>query len=137
MAITFETFLPVRLFVFTTSKHAPDVHLCTHVTTIKYIIVILKWMNGNLYGHMALKMGEGRGLRMLWFAPPLPPNLSWWWWWRWLFLRLRELRENVRLFIPRLRFIFEVEISLRTLIRYARISPQWLSELRRLWPNVP
>ena len=56
---------------------------------------------------------------------------------QWLFLRLRELRENVRLFIPRLRFIFEVEISLRTLIRYARISLQWLSELRRLWLNVP
>ena len=36
-------------------------------------------------------------------------------------------------------FFFEVEISLRTLIPlfYARIGPQWLSELRRLWPNVP
>ena len=36
-------------------------------------------------------------------------------------------------------FFFEVEISLRTLIPLlcARISPQWLSELRRLWPNVP
>ena len=35
-------------------------------------------------------------------------------------------------------FFFEVEISSRTLIPlYARLSPQWLSELRRLWPNVP
>ena len=34
---------------------------------------------------------------------------------------------------------FEVEISSRTLIPlfYARISPQWLRELRRLWPSVP
>ena len=29
----------------------------------------------------------------------------------------------------------EVEVSLCTL--YARISPQWLSKLRQLWPNVP
>ena len=35
-------------------------------------------------------------------------------------------------------FFFEVEISSRTLIRLfnASFSPQWLSELRRLWPNV-
>ena len=34
---------------------------------------------------------------------------------------------------------FLCEISSRTLIPlfYARISPQWLSELRRLWPNTP
>ena len=34
--------------------------------------------------------------------------------------------------------VFEVEISSRTLIQlfYARINPQWLSELRRLWPDV-
>ena len=38
---------------------------------------------------------------------------------------------------PAFFFFFKVEISLRTLILYARISPQWLSELRRLWPNVP
>ena len=33
----------------------------------------------------------------------------------------------------------EVEISSRTLIPlfYARISPQWLNEMRRLWSNVP
>ena len=37
-------------------------------------------------------------------------------------------------------FVFEVEISSFAYINstlYARISPQWLSELRRLWPNVP
>ena len=54
------------------------------------------------------------------------------WWW-WLFSRLGEFWENVRLFIPRLRFFFsfffEVEISSRTLATlYARISPQWLSD---------
>ena len=36
-------------------------------------------------------------------------------------------------------FLFEVEISSRTINSTfcARISPQWLSELRWLWPNVP
>ena len=63
-------------------------------------------------------------------------------WW-WLFSRSRGLLENVRSFIPRPRFfclfVFKVEISSRALIPlvYARISPQWLSELRRLWLNVP
>ena len=43
-------------------------------------------------------------------------------------------------FLPAPFFLFfEVETSSWTLIPlfYARISPQWLSELRRLWPNVP
>ena len=36
-------------------------------------------------------------------------------------------------------FFFEVEISSRTFnsALYARISLRWLSELKRLWPNVP
>ena len=36
-------------------------------------------------------------------------------------------------------FFFKVEISSRTSIPpcYAKISPQWLGEMRRLWPNVP
>ena len=36
-------------------------------------------------------------------------------------------------------FFFEVEISSCTLIPvfYARTGPQWLSKLRRLWPNIP
>ena len=36
-------------------------------------------------------------------------------------------------------FFFELQNSSRTLISlfYARISPQWLSEPRRLWPTVP
>ena len=43
---------------------------------------------------------------------------------------------------PACAFLFcfvKLEVSLRTLIPLfdARISPQWLSELRRLWPNVP
>ena len=39
---------------------------------------------------------------------------------------------------PALFFFFKVEISSRTnSTLWARISPQWLSELRRLWPNVP
>ena len=39
---------------------------------------------------------------------------------------------------PALFFLSEVEISSRTVspLFYARVSPQWLSELRRLWPNV-
>ena len=52
-----------------------------------------------------------------------------------LFLRLRGFWENDRPFIPRLRFFFffEVEINSRSLIPLrARISQQWLSELRRL-----
>ena len=72
--------------------------------------------------------------------------------WCWLFSRLRGFGENIRSFLPRLRFLFfflyfffsfflfGVEISSRTLIRStfsAKISPQWLSELRWLWPNVP
>ena len=40
-------------------------------------------------------------------------GVGWWW----LFPRLRRFRENVRSFIPRLRFFFlEVEISSRTLM---------------------
>ena len=38
-----------------------------------------------------------------------------WWWW-WLFPRVRGFWENVRQFIPRLRFFFLVEIISRTLI---------------------
>ena len=35
-------------------------------------------------------------------------------------------------------FFFLVEISSHTFfILYAMVSPQWLIELRRLWPNVP
>ena len=41
------------------------------------------------------------------------PTLLWWWW---LFPRVRGFWENVRQFIPRLRFFFYVEIGLRTLI---------------------
>ena len=56
-------------------------------------------------------------------------RLSAWWW---HFPRLRGFGENVRPFI-------EMEISSLILIptRHARISPQWLKEQRRLWPNVP
>ena len=42
--------------------------------------------------------------------------------------------------LPACVFFFppQVETSSRTLIHLdARISPQWLRELRRLWPNVP
>ena len=82
--------------------------------------------------------GGGGGWEHL--GPYMPG--SWWWW---LFPRLRGFWENVRPFISRLLFVFvfvfvfEVEIRSRALIPlfYARVSPQWLSELRRLWPNVP
>ena len=64
------------------------------------------------------------------------------------FLACEVFGENVRQFIPRLRFLIffkilyyfkEVEISSRETnsTLYARISPQWLGERRRLWPNVP
>ena len=50
--------------------------------------------------------------------------------------------ENVQPFIPRLRFFVVVVGSGNQLAHtnstlWTRISPQWLSELRRLWPNVP
>ena len=40
---------------------------------------------------------------------------------------------------PALFFLSEVEISSRTVspLFYARVSPQWHSELRQLWQNVP
>ena len=61
------------------------------------------------------------------------------------FSPLARILGEVRPFILGLRFcfvvvvVFHVEISSRTLIPlfYAMISPQWLSELRRLWPNAP
>ena len=62
-------------------------------------------------------------------------------WW-YLFPHLRGFGKDVRPFIFRLRFFpffLKVEISSHTLISLfcARISPQWLSMLRRLWSNVP
>ena len=50
----------------------------------------------------------------------------------WLFPRMRGFWENVKQFIPHLRFFFFffLEICLCTLIPL-RISPQWLSELRQ------
>ena len=41
--------------------------------------------------------------------------------------------------LPALFIVSIIIISSRTLIPllYARISPQWLSELRRLWSSVP
>ena len=54
---------------------------------------------------------------------------------------VRGFVENARHFIPRLRFFFfflsgdKLAHTKSTL--QARISPQWLSELRRLWPSVP
>ena len=67
------------------------------------------------------------------------------------FLACEAFSENVRPFIHRLRLLsifcffffgggqIEVGISSRTLnsTLYARISLQWLSELRRLWLKVP
>ena len=41
---------------------------------------------------------------------------------------LRGFGENDHLFPTCVLFFFTL---------YARIGPQWLSELRRLWPNVP
>ena len=66
------------------------------------------------------------------------------------FLACQDFGENVRPFISRLSCfvclfvcfacLFGVEISSRTLIPLfmpGSVSPQWLSELRRLGPNVP
>ena len=80
-----------------------------------------------------------------WYSPVVDwaQSTSWWWWW-WLFPRLREFWGECST-TPRLRFFFsffffcEVEISSRTLIPLFMTGSvlQWLSELRRLWPNVP
>ena len=68
-------------------------------------------------------------------------SLEWKWWQQyfywWLFPWLRGVWKNGRPFILHLHiflgFFLEVEISSCALIPlYARISPQWLSELRRL-----
>ena len=70
-----------------------------------------------------------------WFA------MNWWWW---LFPRLREFGENVRPFIPSLPsfffpffFFFSIGdyLTRTNFTLYARINPQWLSELRRLAMN--
>ena len=58
------------------------------------------------------------------------------------FLPLRGFWENVRPFIPRLRVFFFFFLSGDYLAHtnstlHARISSQWLSELRRPWPSVP
>ena len=54
----------------------------------------------------------------------------------WLLTRVRGLWEKIRLFIPRLCFFLKSEDWLAqanaNFTLYARISPQWLSELRRL-----
>ena len=53
---------------------------------------------------------------------------------------LMILRECSIIHSPPAFFVcLEVEFSSRTLIPlfYARISPQWLSERGRQWPNVP
>ena len=58
---------------------------------------------------------------------------------------LRGFWENVRPFISRLRFFVVVvvvvgsgdQLAHTNFTLQARISPQWLSELRRQWPNVP
>ena len=68
---------------------------------------------------------------------PSPPGGMWdctgggWWW---LFPRFGECSV-----IHSPHALFYVEISSRTLspLFYAGLSPQWLSELRRLWPNSP
>ena len=55
------------------------------------------------------------------------------------FLSCEDLGRMFDHSFPACAFFFKVEISSLTLISlsYARISPQWLNELRRLWPNVP
>ena len=57
------------------------------------------------------------------------------------FSSFARIWENIRLFIPRLRAFFVFlsgdKLALINSTLYARISLQWLSELRRLWPNVP
>ena len=50
-------------------------------------------------------------------------------------LACEDFWENVRPSTCRLRFLL-VCFVLKRIIFYARISPQWLSELGRLWPNV-
>ena len=52
--------------------------------------------------------------------PPLSTHMHTWWWW--LFPRVRGFEDNVRQFIPRLRFKkkIKVEISSRTLISLFR-----------------
>ena len=57
-----------------------------------------------------------------------------WWWWG--FPRMREFREYVYIHSSPAHFFFKVEISSRTnFTLQAWISPQWLSELRWLWPS--
>ena len=58
------------------------------------------------------------------------------------FNNLRGFGENVRAFTSRLRFFFFFfrsgdRLAHANFTLYARISPQWLSKLRRLWPTVP
>ena len=58
----------------------------------------------------------------------------------WLFPRLRGFWENVSPFIPRLRFFFFIKCRLARAHYFHSLCldrPQWLSELRRLWPDVP
>ena len=59
----------------------------------------------------------------------------------WLFPRLQWFGENVRLFIPSLRFILLLlsgnQLAHSNSTLQARISPRWLSQLRRLPPGVP
>ena len=63
---------------------------------------------------------------------------SWWW----LFPCLRGFGENIGPLIPHLRFLFFLFLKWRWACAHystlrARISPQWLSKLRRLWLIVP
>ena len=57
------------------------------------------------------------------------------------FLACEDFEVSVRPFIPRLRFFFffpsEDYLAHIDSAFHARISRQWLSELRRLWPIVP
>ena len=67
---------------------------------------------------------------------------SWWWWW-WLFRHVwgfgRMFDKLFSACVFLFCFLFKVEISLHNTnsTLYIRISPQWLSKLRRLWPSVP
>ena len=108
----------------------------------------LDFNRGDAVGGRRIKMYCGRVVRilssgqksytfeiLLLAVPFFPPPTScsqggelyvWWWWW--LFPRVRGFWENVRLFIPRLRFFFLllffflVEISLRKLIPLFRLG---------------
>ena len=69
-------------------------------------------------------------------------NIMWWWWW--LIPHLWGFSENLWPFLPWLRFFFFLSFvwSGDKLVHtnstlYAKISLQWLSKLRRLWPSVP